>query len=127
MLLMVAEWSGSSGLVATMDVVPHVTVRVVSRKTCAIQRLRWKRWAPSGRMLVSFHIIMGSILINCALMQNGYTSFTPYFKVRKCAFNADSDECKTNCIRKGRYCAADSIGDKFKGKFSGKQVCMLLD
>lgn len=73
---------------------------------------------------VSFHSTDSWVALS---MQNGYTSFTPYFKVRKCAFNADSDECKNNCIRKGRYCAADSIGDKFKGKFSGKQVRTLHD
>eukprot|EP00884_Botryococcus_braunii_P018971 jgi/Botrbrau1/5758/Bobra.0134s0028.3 len=91
------------------------------------ERVEWEFWtssndgcgAPCDRQS-SFKKEMRDSAVE--MEKNGYTFFTPYFKVRKCAFDADSDECKSNCIMKGRYCAADSIGDKFKGKFKGKQV-----
>jgi len=59
-------------------------------------------------------------------MQDGFAKFTPHFMLRKCSYDADTPECTTNCIHKGRYCAVDSISDDFNGKFKGWQVRALL-
>jgi hypothetical protein len=118
-----------------MGVVHLATARPASRKRCVTLQLRWKRysrlnylWSQTLLTVLLFPNAYDPAIARqmydpgpCRV-QNGYTLFTPWFKVRKCAFDADSTECKTNCIKKGRYCSADSIGDKFKTKYQGAQV-----
>lgn len=55
-------------------------------------------------------------------LQDKYSLFTPHFMLRKCSYEVDSSECTTNCIHKGRYCAVDSIDNKYSRKFQGWQV-----
>ncbi len=52
----------------------------------------------------------------------GYTQFKPHFMHRRCSYDAGSEECATNCIHKGRYCAVDSIDDDYASTFKGWQV-----
>ena len=54
--------------------------------------------------------------------QAGYARFTPHFMSRRCSYDAASEECSSNCIHHGRYCAVDSIGDDYESKFKGWQV-----
>lgn len=54
--------------------------------------------------------------------QDGFAKHTPHFMMRKCSYDADTPECTTNCIHKGRYCAVDSVSEDFSGKFKGWQV-----
>jgi hypothetical protein len=118
-----------------MGVVHLATARPASRRKCATLQLRWKRYCWLDHLWawpvlsVSPHqgvcdraVARHMYDFGPCRVQNGYTLFTPWFKVRKCAFDADSTECKSNCIKKGRYCTADSIGDKFKSKYQGAQV-----
>jgi len=43
--------------------------------------------------------------------------------LRKCSYDADHAECQDNCINQGRYCAVDSISDKFSKTFKPRQAC----
>lgn len=52
----------------------------------------------------------------------GWTHFTPHYVVWTCpGVYKDSDECRSQCIRRGRYCAPDPDGSILKG-YSGAQV-----
>ncbi|CAL8466083.1 g5619 [Coccomyxa elongata] len=90
-------------------------------------RVEWDFWTSSNDgcgngcdQQANFKKKMSGTAI--ALEKDGYAKHTPHFMMRKCSYDADSPECTTNCIHKGRYCAVDSIGDEFSGKFKGWQV-----
>lgn len=54
--------------------------------------------------------------------ENKWTRFTPHYLVWVCPDSYQkSDECKSQCIRKGRYCTPDPDGDTTKG-YSGRDV-----
>lgn len=51
------------------------------------------------------------------LEQNNWTRFTPHYKIWRCPDSyKDSDECRKQCIHKGRYCSPDPESEKFDGK-----------
>ncbi len=51
------------------------------------------------------------------LEQNNWTRFTPHYKIWRCPDSyKDSEECRKQCIHKGRYCSPDPESDKFDGK-----------
>jgi hypothetical protein len=43
--------------------------------------------------------------------------------LRKCSYDADHAECRDGCINQGRYCAVDSISDKYSKTFKPRQAC----
>ena len=54
--------------------------------------------------------------------QQGWTKFTPHYLVWVCPDSYhQSAECKSQCIRQGRYCTPDPDGDIEKG-YSGKDI-----
>lgn len=54
--------------------------------------------------------------------EHKWTTFTPHYLVWVCPDSYQkSDECKSQCIRKGRYCTPDPDGDTHKG-YSGRDV-----
>lgn len=60
-------------------------------------------------------------------LEGNWTEFTPHYIVWVCpeAYR-DSEECKSQCIHKGRYCTPDPDGDLTAG-YSGAdivQVCL---
>ena len=54
--------------------------------------------------------------------EHKWTRFTPHYLVWVCPDSYHkSDECQSQCIRKGRYCTPDPDGDVQKG-YSGRDV-----
>ena len=54
--------------------------------------------------------------------QQGWTKFTPHYLVWVCPDSYhQSAECRSQCIRQGRYCTPDPDGDIQKG-YSGKDI-----
>ena len=54
--------------------------------------------------------------------KQGWTKFTPHYLVWVCPDSYHkSDECRSQCIRQGRYCTPDPDGDIAKG-YSGKDI-----
>ena len=55
-------------------------------------------------------------------LEGNWTEFTPHYIVWVCpeAYR-DSEECKSQCIHKGRYCTPDPDGDLTAG-YSGADI-----
>lgn len=54
--------------------------------------------------------------------ENKWVQFTPHYLVWVCPDSYHkSDECKSQCIRQGRYCTPDPDGDLQKG-YSGADI-----
>jgi hypothetical protein len=54
--------------------------------------------------------------------KQGWTKFTPHYLVWVCPDSYhQSAECKSQCIRQGRYCTPDPDGDIRQG-YSGKDI-----
>lgn len=54
----------------------------------------------------------------------GLVSFQPHYLIWVCQFGADSEECKTQCIRNGAYCCPDPDDNIAEG-YSGADVLMV--
>lgn len=82
----------------------------------------WEFWTNSNDMCgavcdVQQEFIREFVSVAQDLEQNNWTRFTPHYKIWRCpdAYK-DSDECRKQCIHKGRYCSPDPSSDKFDGK-----------
>ena len=54
--------------------------------------------------------------------EHGWVRFTPHYLVWVCpASYHKSEECRSQCIRQGRYCTPDPDGDLAKG-YSGADI-----
>lgn len=54
--------------------------------------------------------------------ENKWVRFTPHYLVWVCPDSySKSSECKSQCIRQGRYCTPDPDGDLAKG-YSGRDI-----
>ena len=54
--------------------------------------------------------------------ENKWVKFTPHYLVWQCPSSyAKSRECKSQCIRQGRYCTPDPDGDLTEG-YSGSDI-----
>ena len=59
--------------------------------------------------------------------EHKWTRFTPHYLVWVCPDSYHkSDECKSQCIRQGRYCTPDPDGNIEKG-YSGRDVVQVRD
>lgn len=54
----------------------------------------------------------------------GLVSFQPHYLIWVCQFGAESEECKTQCIRNGAYCCPDPDDNIVEG-YSGADVLMV--
>ena len=43
-----------------------------------------------------------------------------------CYMWAPKSQCDADCIRGGRYCAADSVAPQFAGRYGGRQVGLFM-
>jgi hypothetical protein len=51
----------------------------------------------------------------------GLITFKPHYLLWVCQYGAESDECKTQCIRQGAYCCPDPDDNIHEG-YSGAEV-----
>jgi hypothetical protein len=54
----------------------------------------------------------------------GLVSFQPHYLIWVCQFGAESEECKTQCIRNGAYCCPDPDDNIAEG-YSGADVLLV--
>jgi hypothetical protein len=54
----------------------------------------------------------------------GLITFQPHYLLWVCQYGAESDECKTQCIRQGAYCCPDPDDNIHEG-YSGAEVLLV--
>jgi hypothetical protein len=54
----------------------------------------------------------------------GLITFKPHYLLWVCQYGAESDECKTQCIRQGAYCCPDPDDNIHEG-YSGAEVLLV--
>lgn len=71
---------------------------------------------------VQKEFVRGFVAVAEEFETKGWVDFTPHYLVWDCpARSPDSATCKSQCIRRGRYCAPDPDGDQWEG-YSGARV-----
>lgn len=54
----------------------------------------------------------------------GLITFQPHYLMWVCEYGADSEECRSQCIRQGAYCCPDPDDDIHEG-YSGADVLLV--
>jgi hypothetical protein len=91
------------------------------------QLVTWEFWTNSNDLCgpvcdIQRDFIKDFVPVAKEFDSNGWTSFTPHYIIWTCPSPyRDSNECKSQCVRRGRYCAPDPDGSLQEG-YSGAEV-----
>lgn len=91
------------------------------------KQVQWEFWTNSNDECGPLCDVQKEFIANFAPVAKdfdgaGWMNFTPHYLIWTCPFfYRDTEECKSQCIRQGRYCAPDPDGSIIEG-YSGAQV-----
>lgn len=91
------------------------------------QLVSWEFWTNSNDLCgpvcdIQRDFIKDFVPVAKEFDSNGWTSFTPHYIIWTCpSAYRDSNECQSQCVRRGRYCAPDPDGSLQEG-YSGAEV-----
>lgn len=74
--------------------------------------------------LPAWHVVQDFKPVAKQLESAGLVSFQPHYLIWVCQYGAESEECKTQCIRNGAYCCPDPDDNIVEG-YSGADVLMV--
>lgn len=74
--------------------------------------------------LPAWHAVQDFKPVAKQLESAGLVSFQPHYLIWVCQYGAESEECKTQCIRNGAYCCPDPDDNIVEG-YSGADVLMV--
>ncbi|GMH34205.1 hypothetical protein BSKO_02039 [Bryopsis sp. KO-2023] len=94
-----------------------------------MQQVRWEFWTNNNdncgnNCELQREFIKDFLPFSRILEEGNYTRFSPHYLQWRCPDElAESEECESQCIHKGRYCSPDPEDDLDKG-YDGKDVMM---